>query len=196
MELPDPQKELSFPLMRALELRRTKRNWDSAELSLHEISNILWAAGGVTMAQTSKNKSKRTVPSARNSQSVKIFVALKKGLFMYRENNHELLRISEEDIRESLSTQKRMKSAPAGLVFVADYSRLKGYIGSSENQKWFVAGTETGFMSQNVYLYCAAAQLHTAVIGLVDRQRLHDLMGLAEYEKVVFTQVFGRPLKP
>lgn len=54
-----------------------------------------------------------------------------------------------------------------------------------------MAGTETGFISQNVYLYCAAARLNTAVIGLVDREKLHDIMQLLENEKVVYTQAIG-----
>lgn len=59
------------------------------------------------------------------------------------------------------------------------------------NDKWFISGTETGYMSQNVYLYCASAQMSTAVIGLVDRIALEKAMGLNESEKVVFTQAVG-----
>jgi SagB-type dehydrogenase family enzyme len=189
--LPKPQKELEFPLMKALELRRTKRKWKDSSLSDQEISNILWAACGITMVETKVSKSKRTAPSARNAQTVKIYVALDKGLFQYDEKNHALILLKEQDVREHISNQKMMKSAPVGLIYVADYSRLKGYIGTNDHQKWFVAGTETGFISQNVYLYCASAKLSTAVIGLVDRDKLHKIMELPDYEKVVYTQVIG-----
>jgi hypothetical protein len=50
-------------------------------------------------------------------------------------------------------------------------------------------------MSENVYLYCAAAGLNTAVLGLVDREKLHDFMGLDEREKVVYSQVIGRSVE-
>jgi SagB-type dehydrogenase family enzyme len=192
IKLPNPQKELEFPLMKALEIRRTKRKWKDSNLSDQEISNLLWAACGITMGETKKNKSKRTVPSARNSQTIKIYVTLDIGLFQYDERNHALIEVYKKDIREYISNQKMMKSTPVGLIYVSDYSKLKGYVGIDDNQKWFVSGTETGFISQNVYLYCASAKLNTAVIGLVNRDELHEIMGLKDYEKVVYTQAIGK----
>lgn len=180
--------------MKALEMRRTKRRWKDSTLSAQEMSDVLWAACGITKDVTVRSKSKRTAPSARNSQTIKIYVALNKGLFQYDEKNHALVLIYEKDIREYVSNQKMMKSAPVGLIYVSDYSKLKGYIATDDNMKWFIAGTETGFISQNVYLYCAAAQLSTAVIGLVNREKLQEIMRLPHYEKVVYTQVIGKSL--
>ncbi|HJV77357.1 MAG TPA: SagB/ThcOx family dehydrogenase [Paludibacter sp.] len=194
IKLPPPQKDLDFPLMKSLELRRTKRKWKDTSLSGQELSNLLWAACGITVEGTSKSKSKRTAPSARNSQTIKIYIALGNGLFRYDEKNHSLIQIFEDDIREHISNQKMMKSTPAGLIYVSDYSKLKGYVGTDDNRKWFIAGTETGFISQNVYLYCASAKLNTAVIGLVNREKLQEIIGLKEYEKVVYTQAVGKAL--
>ncbi|BDX39096.1 hypothetical protein CYCD_24510 [Tenuifilaceae bacterium CYCD] len=195
LTLPSPQKDLEFPLMKALQLRRTRRKWDNSSLSDQELSNLLWAACGITMEGTSRNKSKRTVPSARNSQTITVYVALCSGLFRYEEKTHSLIPILSLDIREHISTQKMMKSAPVGLIYVSDYSKLKGYVGTDDNRKLFVSGTETGFISQNVYLYCASANLNTAVIGLVNRDKLHDIMNLKDYEKVLYTQAVGRNTK-
>jgi SagB-type dehydrogenase family enzyme len=194
IKLPNPQTDLEFPLMLALKMRRTKRKWKDSNLSDQEISDLLWAACGITMEETTRSKSKRTAPSAGNSQSIKIYVALDKGLFQYDEKNHGLILINENDIRGYIGSQKMMKSAPVGLIYVSDYSRFKAYIGSDVSQKWFVAGTETGFISQNVYLYCASAKLSTAVLGLVNRDELHRILGLHEYEKVVYTQAVGRSI--
>lgn len=195
VKLPPPQKGLEYPLMKALEMRRTKRKWKNSDLSGQEISDLLWAACGITLKETPKNKSKRTSPSARNSQTIKVYIALSKGLFQYDEKNHQLILIHNEDIRGYISNQKIMKSAPVGLVYVSDYSKLKGYVGVDDNRKWFVTGTETGFISQNVYLYCASAKLNTAIIGLVDRDKLQTIMGLKDYEKVVYTQAVGKSLE-
>lgn len=194
LKLPNPQKALEFPLMKALAMRRTKRRWKDSNLSDQEISDVLWAACGLTKEETVRSKSKRTAPSARNSQTIKIYVALDKGLFRYDEKKHALILICEKDIREHIGTQKMMKSAPVGLIYVSDYSKLKGYIGTDDNMKWFIAGTETGFISQNVYLYCAAARLSTVVIGLVNRKKLQEIMRLPENEKVVYTQAIGKSL--
>ena len=87
-----------------------------------------------------------------------------------------------------------MQSAPVGLIYVADHSKLSMYTATDDNRKSFVSGTETGFISQNVYLYCASAGLNTAIIGLVDRNQLHAIIGLEEHEQIVYTQVVGRSL--
>ena len=194
LKLPNPQKDLEFPLMKALKNRRTKRRFIDSNLSDQEISNVLWSACGITKEETKRGKSKRTVPSARNSQTIKIYVALDKGLFQYDEKSHGLIQINEDDIRRYITNQKMMQSTPVGLIYVSDYSKLKGYVGTDENRKWFVAGTETGFISQNVYLYCASAKLNTAVIGLVNRDKLQKIMGLQDYEKVVYTQAIGKSI--
>ncbi len=145
------------------------------------------------MAETKKSKSKRTVPSATNSQAIKIYVALKKGLFLYNEKDHELIQILSENIIPCIGNQKMIQSAPVGLIYVSDYSKMKGYLSKKdEDRKWFVSATETGCISQNVYLYCASAKLNTVIIGLVNRDKLHEIMGLKEHERIVYTQAVGK----
>lgn len=193
-KLPKPQRALSFPLMKALLLRRTKRKWLQENLSLQEISDLLWCACGINLQETKKSKSKRTSPSATNSQIISLYITLNSGLYQYDEQNHQLLNIIKTDIREHLGTQKMMKSAPLGIVFVSDYSRMKTYMKGDPNKQWFVSGTECGCISQNIYLYCAAANLNTALLGLVNRENLHKIMGLAEHQKIVYTQAVGKSI--
>ena len=195
MKLPLPQKDLDFPLMKALEKRRSTRKWKGTSLSDQELSNLLWAACGITKEETNKSKSKRTAPSAHNWQEIKVYVAMKRGLFLYDEKGHQLIQILSKDIREDIGTQKMMRSAPVGLIYVSDYSKLSSYFAKDDDEKWFLTGTDAGFVSQNVYLYCAAAQLGTVVLGWVNRDKLHKIMGLKECEKVVYTQVVGKAFK-
>lgn len=68
------------------------------------------------------------------------------------------------------------------------------YTAKDEARKLFLEGTETGFISQNVCLYCASSGLNTAIIGLVDREKLHSILGLPEPEKIVYMQVIARSL--
>lgn len=192
IELPDPELNLSFPLMKAFQLRRTTRKWKPEDIDRQNLANILWAGCGESKKAAGKNKNKRTSPSAGNSQLIKIYAALKNGVFLYQESENNLSKQTDNDIRQYLSTQKMMKSAPLGLIYVADFGKIKNYIGKDENKKWFVAGTEAGFVSENVYLYCAAAGLSTAVIGLVNREELHRLMKLKESEKIIYTQIIGK----
>ncbi|NCC60897.1 MAG: SagB/ThcOx family dehydrogenase [Verrucomicrobiae bacterium] len=191
-KLPDPQRDLAFPLMKALETRRTIRKWEKTPISEQDLSNLLWAACGITKKKYGRVKCKRTAPSACNSQEIRVYVLLKKGVFLYDEENHELIEIISRDIRQHIGRQKMMKSAPMGIVLVADLSRMKTpMFRKNEEAQRFCAWVDTGYVSQNIYLYCAAANLATAVLSLVDRDDLHDLMKLEAHEKIVLTQVVG-----
>jgi hypothetical protein len=70
----------------------------------------LWAAAGLTQQATTRIKSKRTNPSARNAQIVKIYLADETGFYRYDEKLHALIQEGCADIREHLSTQRMMKS--------------------------------------------------------------------------------------
>ena len=72
---------------------------------------------------------------------------------------------------------------------------MKTFVVRDNHRKWYVSGTDTGFMSQDAYLYCAAAKLSTVIIGLATREALHEIMALKEHERVVYTQVVGKSLK-
>ena len=177
--------------MEALRKRRSIRKWKDISISEQDLSNLLWAACGITKEKYGKVKSKRTAPSACNSQEIRVYVLLEKGVFLYDEENHALRRISSADIREHTGTQKMMKAAPVGIVFVADLSRMKSPFLRSMEAKKFSAWVDAGYVSQNIYLYCAAAGLGTVALSLVDREKLHDLMQLKEHEKIVLTQAAG-----
>jgi nitroreductase len=69
---------------------------------------------------------------------------------------------------------------------VADYDRIKGDAG-------FYSATDTGFISQNVYLFCASEGLHTVVLGWVDKEALHTAMKLKPSQHIILTQPVGRP---
>lgn len=195
IKLPQPQKDLEFPLMKALELRRTKRKWKGLNLTDQEISNLLWAACGVTQEETKNSKSRRTAPSACNLQEIKVYIALQNGLFLYNEIKHQLLKISSEDIRKHIGTQKMMHSAPLGLIYVSDYSRFKTFIFKEEARKWYTSTADAAFIIQNVYLCCAATNLSTVILSLVNREKLHQIMGLKDFEKVIYTQVVGKSME-
>lgn len=194
IKLPEPQKDLSFPLMQALELRRSVREWKTDPLSNQQLSNLLWAACGVTQKGSKTKKSKRTCPSACISQEIHVYVAMQSGLFKYDEEENELIQIHTQDIREHIGTQKKMHSAPVGLIYVSDYTRFVSPLFRNDEQRWFFSGVDTAYISQNVYLYCAAARLRTVVLALVKREKLHKLMDLGECEKIIFTQVVGAAL--
>ena len=95
-----------------------------------------------------------------------------------------------EDIRAATGLQPFVKDAPVNLVFAADYSRMGS---ASEEDKDFYSATDTGFISQNVYLFCASEGLATVVRGLIDREALAEKMGLRSDQRIILAQTVGYP---
>jgi SagB-type dehydrogenase family enzyme len=186
IELPAPQTDGGKPLMQALKARHTERAFSSEELPLQVLSNMLWAAFGVNRPESGK----RTAPSAMNWQEIDIYVATARGLFRYDAAGNKLDPVLEEDIREATGAQPFVAGAPVNLVYVADYSKMGD---APEDVKKFYSAAHTGFISQNVYLFCASEGLATVVRGSVDREELEKIMKLGPEQKVVLAQTVGYP---
>lgn len=172
------------PLMEALQERSSHREFSSRELSMDHLSGLLWAACGINRPESGK----RTAPSAMNWQDVQVYVFLKSGIYLYNEAGHKLLLVKEGDHRVAAGSQDFVATAPVNLIYISDYSRMTK---ASEDDKEFYSGISTGFISQNVYLYCASENLNTVVRAYVDREALHKLIGLKAEQHVVVGQTVG-----
>lgn len=181
IQLPAPQKTGGMPLMEALAVRSSSREFSSRELNLQQLSNLLWAAFGIN-----RDNGKRTAPSARNFQEIDIYVALPSGLYLYASQDNLLTQVLSEDIRSVTGKQGFTQKASVNLIYVADYDRMKG-------EEAFYSATDTGFISQNVYLFCASEGLNTVVVGWVDRNKLHAAMALKSSQHIILTQPVGFP---
>jgi SagB-type dehydrogenase family enzyme len=186
LRLPEPETDGGKPLMQALNERRTMRSYSPEALPPQVLSNLLWAAFGINRPEDGK----RTAPSALNWQEIDIYVSLAEGLFLYHAGEHALHPVLAEDIRAATGLQGFVKDAPLNLVFVADYSRMGD---ASEEDKDFYSAADTGFISQNVYLFCASEGLATVVRGYLDRSALHQTMGLRSDQKIILAQSVGYP---
>jgi nitroreductase len=78
------------------------------------------------------------------------------------------------------------------LVYVANLSRMGM---ASAEDRTFYSTADTGFISQNVYLFCASEGLATVVRGLVDREALAKALGLKRDQRVTLAQTIGYPLR-
>lgn len=185
IKLPEPQKTGGMPLMEALSKRTTSRAYSAKELDLQTLSNLLWAAFGVT-----RDDGRRTAPSAVNWQEIDIYVCLQKGVYLYNALQNQLEFYMKGDIREATGKQPFVKDAPVNLVFVADYTRMGDR--TEDVKKWY-SSADVGFISQNVYLFCASEGLATVVRGMVDKEELKKLMNLRPDQHVVFAQTVGYP---
>lgn len=185
IKLPDPQLEKGKPLMQALMDRQSMRSYSSREISLQEMANLLWAANGINR----KESGRRTAPTAQNRQEIEVYVSNKEGLFRYDAQQHALLTIHNRDIRALTGTQPYVGTAPVNLVIVADLGKM----GDNQQSNLQTANIDAGFVSQNIYLYCASENMATVVRGSVDREKLSAEMGLAPNFYIVVAQTVGYP---
>ena len=185
IDLPAPQKTGGMPLMEALAKRSTARTFDSKELSPQQLSSLLWAAFGIN-----RPDGKRTAPSAMNFQETDIYVLLKQGAYVYSAKSNKLELVVAEDIRALGGTQAFVKDAPVTLVFVADLSKMGG--GTNEAKK-NMANIDVGYISQNVYLFCASEGLVTGARMSVDRATLGPRLKLRPDQMIILAQSVGHP---
>lgn len=186
--LPVPAMEGGMPLMQALKERKTTRQFTGAKLSPQTLSDLLWAANGVNRPA----ERKRTAPSAMNRQEIDIYVALEEGLFLYDAFANQLQPVLAEDLREATGKQDFVKIVPVNLIYVAKVSTDSTI---AESDRIFYPATDTGFISQNVYLYCASVGLGTVVRGMVDRPMLEKKMGLRPDQRIMLSQSVGVPAR-
>jgi SagB-type dehydrogenase family enzyme len=166
VKLPSPKKEGNISLGKALDERRSIREYSAQPLSLEEMSGLLWAAYG-------KNKWGRlTVPSAGALYPLSIYVAIGKvedlpsGLYRYNNQNHSLVLISSKDLRAELSgaclNQSSVKNAPISIIICADYDITVSHYG--QRGKRYV-DIEVGHVGENIYLQATSLGLGTVAIG-------------------------------
>ncbi len=188
IQLLEPQMDIGRPLMQVLTDRRSSRAFSTEKLPKQVLSDMLWAAFGMNRPDSGK----RTAPSAMNWQEIDIYVATVDGLYLYDAKTHALKPVLEKDIRVLTGRQPFVQEAPVNLVYVADFSKMGN---AKVDDKVFYSAADTGFISQNVYLYCASEGLATVVRGLVDRPALAKVMRLRPDQRVILAQSVGYPKK-
>ena len=186
VKLPAPKTEGGKPLMQALKERKSMREFSPQELPLQVISDLLWAADGMNRPESAH----RTAPSAMDMQEIDIYVAKVDALYLYDAKVNSLIPVVLGDIRASTGKQPFVQDAPINLIYVANLTRKSGL---SPVDADFYAATDTGFISQNVYLYCASAGLATVVRGSIDKPALARAMKLRQDQKIILTQTVGYP---
>jgi SagB-type dehydrogenase family enzyme len=186
VRLPPPQTVGGKPLMQALKERHSTRDFNPRPLPTQVLSDLLWAADGINRPDSGK----RTAPSARDWREIDIYVAMADGTYLYDPKEHALRQVVARDLRASTGTQDFVAKAPTSLVYVANLDRMGG---ASPEQKALYAAADTGFIAQNVYLFCASAGLATVVRGSIDRDALQRALGLGPQQRIILAQTVGYP---
>jgi hypothetical protein len=165
--LPPPDKSGGIPLMKALNERRSLRDFSEQALSREDLGNLLWAAFGVN-----RQDGRRTAPTARNTQAVQIYAAMSTGVWRYDGAAHTLTKVLNRD------TVKDFGGAPLTLVYAApDGLHDAMHLGS---------------IYQNVGLYCASAGLAN-VVKATGVDVLKNDLKLPDGYKILIVQSVGHP---
>ena len=174
IKLMKPNKSLDVLLMQALTDRASQRDFADKQLSLEDLSSLLWAANGVN-----REDGRRTAPSAVNAQDIDIYVCMASGAYIYDAKQNQLARVTTEDLRPAVCGRQPME-APAFLVMVADLSRYPDGLATQRSIVESFAAMDAGYVSQNICLYCAAAKLATVPRASMDKEALTKSLNLKD----------------
>ena len=183
--LPNPRREAGKPLMQALQLRRSNREFSPRPLPPQVLSDLLWAAYGIN-----RPSGDRTAPYWRHIMVIDVYAAMADGVWLYDPKQHALRPHLEIDIRARTGLQDFVATAPLNLVYVAHGEKMKDI---SPEERRLYASVDAAFAGQNVYLYCASEGLATVFRGAVDYDKLKQAMRLEDSQFVTFAQTVGYP---
>jgi len=185
IKLLTPALENDKPFMQVAKERKSDRDFSKKELSLQDLSNILWCANGINRPDTGN----RTVPSPMNKQDIDVYAVLKEGVYLYEAKSHGLIPVASGDYRKDVGMQSYVAIAPLNLIYVCDLAKLD-FLKNPEDQA-MTAGIDAGHCSQNVYLYCAAANIGAVIRTSIDRAKISSVFGLQQEQMVVAGQTVG-----
>jgi nitroreductase len=190
--LPAPDKTGGKPLMQALNERHTTRTFTADSLTLQQLSDLLWAGFGINRP----DQGKRTAPSAMNWQEIDIYVTLPGGSYLYQAESHSLKFINNKDLRKATGGQSFVADAALNILYIADLGKREMKEGDPiKDSDLFMSYADAAFIAQNIYLYCASANLGCVVRASVPDGSLASDLGLRTNQKIVLAQTVGVPAK-
>jgi SagB-type dehydrogenase family enzyme len=193
--LPEPALKGEMSLEEAILRRRSRRDFEDSPLTVREISQMLWAAQGIT-----EPGGLRAAPSAGALYPLDLYLVagkqgvdgLGEGVYHYLPQTHSLEPGLEGDIRETVaelaSGQMFIAEAPVILVITAEYERT--------TQKYGDRGVryvhmEAGHVGQNVYLEVEALGLGTVTVGAFLDAELSQTLDLPPNQDPLYVMPIG-----
>lgn len=194
-KLSEPVKKGKMSIEEAIAGRRSIRAYGKEKIEEKDISQLLWAAQGIT----DKARGLRTAPSAGALYPLEIYVAIsmvegmEAGLYKYNPADHSLILKKSGDIREDLYyvslRQNSVKDAAAVIIYCAVFERTSSRYKDKAEQYVFI---ETGHSAQNVYLQAEALNLGTVAMGAIDNEGVKKALELPDEEDPVYLMPVGK----
>jgi len=165
------------PLMQAIAHRKSDRQFDSRNISLKHLSEILWVTNGINRAN-----GKRTVPSAMGLYPLQTYAVLPNGIYFYNPQKHQLEPVVKGDFRSIAGRQTYVDTAPLNILLIAK--------GKTATDNFSAAILDSGYCGQNVYLYCASEGLKCVVrAGAKEAELLKEMNLEANYKFILAVTV-------
>lgn len=189
IQLPEPRYESPVSLEQTLLRRRSVREFSDEPLTMEEISQLLWAAQGIT-----RPDGRRTAPSAGAMYPLELYVLTSEAFYHYKPDDHALTRLRDGDLRREVYEvslqQDSILQAPVTLVFAAVFHRTEQRYGALRSPRYI--HMEVGHAAQNVLLQAVALGLGAVPIGAFHDDRLQDALGLPEDHVPLYLVPVGR----
>ena len=192
--LPQPRTKSEISIEDCLLRRRSVRSYREAALSLTDISQLLWAAAGITA-----EGHLRTAPSAGALYPLEVYLVasnvdgLAPALYHYRPKQHELVLVKEGELRRELAQaaldQDCIRQAAAAILFAVAYARTSEKYGQRATR---YVHMEVGRAAQNVCLQATALGLGTVTVGAFDDKELKRVTKLPREHEPVYLMPIGR----
>lgn len=187
--LPAPRLKGETSLEETLAARRSVRKFTEEELTLEAISQLLWAAQGITAAWGG-----RTAPSAGALYPLEVYVATANGLYHYVPQGHKAIVESKADLRDGLwragLSQDAIREAPAVFIVTAVYARTeRKYGGRAERY----VKLEAGHAAQNLLLQAVALGLGGVPIGAFYDDQVQSVLSLPSDHEPLYLIPIGHP---
>jgi len=205
VKLPEPVFDGEVSVEKAIQQRRSVRDFTEEPLTLAEVSQVLWAAYGITQpipgGPAFVRGGLRTAPSAGALYPLEIYLfagdvtGLEPGVYRYRSEAHKLVTVLRGDRRaplfEAALGQEWVRDAPASLVYSAIFERNTGKYGKRGRERYVCM--DLGHSGQNVYLQCGALGLGTCAIGAFIDADVKAAAGMPAEEEPLYIMPVGRP---
>lgn len=198
MKLPPPTRNGAVSVEQAIGQRRTIRAFSPQPLRMDQLSQLLWAAQGVTVS----GGLKRAAPSAGALYPMGVYAVtgpdsaagMEGGVYRFEPRDHALSPVNQRDTRDAVAraclSQMWMATAPLYLVITAEYGRITGKYG---NRGIRYAMIEAGHIAQNIFLQTEALGLKAGIVGAYLDEKLIEIMNLPRIHEPLLIMPIGYP---
>lgn len=203
IKLPDPSLTGTMSVNEALLKRRSVREYKDTCLTLQEVSQLLWAAYGISDSVSWNGYGLHTAPSAGALYPLELYLVagnvagLPTGIYKYHPKRHYLILIESGDKRsvlcEAALKQDIVKSAPAIIVYSAVFSRNTDKYGDRGRERYVCM--DLGHSGENVYLQATAMGIGTCAIGAFTDKDVSKVIGMPEAEEPLYIMPLGKLLE-